>query len=131
MSATGPAGTTCAGRYTIDLTERFLDLLRATRAAGLVVLLSSWEYQQCAALARSSRWFDAIASVPMAERYWFLARAWDRLLEEVTRRGLREEIALLELHNEFDSSMLPPIEAAMPAVTWLSRRHPDVPITVS
>ena len=40
--------------------------------------------------------FDAIDAVPLAERYATLAAAWDRLITQLTARGHRQSIALVD-----------------------------------
>lgn len=119
------------GGYRLDLRSRLFELFRAAERSGLSVALSSWEYQQAPAFAASSRWFYAIDGVPLGQRYAILARAWDRLLNAVTEAGYRDSIAFLEIHNEVDFSVLPPLAEGMDAVSWLAERHPDLLVTAS
>lgn len=118
------------GGYRIDLRKRLLQLFDATRRHGLVVVLASWEYQQSPAFAASPGWFDAIDAVPLGERYGVLAGAWDRMIEFLSRHGHRERIALVELHNEVDFSILPALaDGGAAQVAWLSAQHPDLLVT--
>ncbi len=120
------------GGYTIDLTARLHELFEACRRHDMVVLLASWEYQQSPAFASSPEWFEAIDAVPLAERYGVLARAWDRLVDDLTDAGFRDRIALVELHNEVDFSILPALEdGGAEQVAWLRGRHPDLLVTAS
>lgn len=119
------------GGYSIDLRARFDELFDSAARHGLVVILASWEYQQSPAFARSKRWFDAIDAVDLDERHATLAAAWDRLVAHVTERGHRQRIALVEMHNEVDFSILPSLGEGMPSVEWLATRHPDLLVTAS
>ena len=120
------------GGYEIDVRARLLELFDAAERHGLVVLLASWEYQQSPAFAASSAWFDAIDAVRLADRYRLLADAWDRLLGELTDAGHRDRIAMVELHNEVDFSILPALEDGGAAeVARLRAAHPDLLVTAS
>lgn len=120
------------GGYSLDLSARLRDLAAACRRHGVVLILASWEYQQSPAFARSSRWFDALDAVPLEERYGVLARAWDPLLVDLTDAGFRAQIALVEIHNEVDFSILPALAGAgAEHVAWLRARHPDLLVTAS
>ncbi|WP_407320353.1 cellulase-like family protein [Isoptericola halotolerans] len=119
------------GGYTTDLRERLLALFEAARRHGIVVVLASWEYQQSPAFAASSAWYEAIDAVPLDQRYAALAGAWDRMIGWLTAHGFREQIALVELHNEVDFSILPALDQGVPALRWLRERHPDLVITAS
>ncbi|WP_255513383.1 cellulase-like family protein [Homoserinibacter sp. GY 40078] len=119
------------GGYRVNLRERLFELLAAVRAAGMSVILSSWEYQQSPAFAASPRWFEAIDQVPNDRRYALLADSWLRLLDDVTAAGYRDLIAMVEMHNEVDFSLLPPLAEGMPEVTRLAAAHPDLLVTAS
>ncbi|WP_105565703.1 cellulase-like family protein [Microbacterium halophytorum] len=121
------------GGYRVDMYRRTLELFEAARRHGMVVLLASWEYQQSPAFAASPRWFEAIDAVPLEARYDALAGAWDRMIAWLTDHGHRESIALVELHNEVDFSILPFIgdPSGRAAVTRLRESHPDLLVTAS
>jgi hypothetical protein len=120
------------GGYRLNLHERLLELFDAAARHGLVIILASWEYQQSPVFARSPLWFDAIDAVPLADRYRVLADAWDRLINAVTAAGHRERIALVELHNEVDFSILPALaDGGSSQVHRLRELHPDLLITAS
>lgn len=120
------------GGYALDLRAHFAALLEAAARHGLVLLLASWEYQQSPAFARSPAWFEAIDAVPLGERYRVLADAWDRLIRWVDERGHRDLIALVELHNEVDFSILPALaDGGADEVARLRMQHPDLLITAS
>lgn len=120
------------GGYTLDLRHRLLDLFAAARRHGLVVILASWEYQQSPAFAASPDWFIAINSVPMDRRYARLARSWQRMIGWLTDAGHRDAIALVELHNEVDFSVLPPLTGDGAAqLRSLRTANPDLLFTAS
>ena len=120
------------GGYMIDVHARLLALFEAAARHEIVVILASWEYQQSPAFAASPAWFEAIDAVPLGERYRVLADAWDRLVDWLTAHGHRERIALVELHNEVDFSILPALEDGGAAeVERLRQRHPDLLVTAS
>jgi len=120
------------GGYTLDLYAHLEALFAAARRHGLVLILASWEYQQSPAFAASSRWFDAIDAVPLADRYAVLGAAWDRMLAWTDERGVRDLVALVELHNEVDFSILPALsDGGVTEVQRLRTRHPDLLVTAS
>lgn len=121
------------GGFRVDMFERTLQLFEAARRHNMVIVLASWEYQQSASFAASPRWFEAIDAVALDARYDALAVAWDRLIAWLTDGGYRDMIALVELHNEVDFSILPAV--ALPigraAVADLREAHPDLLVTAS
>jgi hypothetical protein len=120
------------GGYRVDLRDRLLELFESAERHGLVVILASWEYQQSPAFARSSEWFDAIDAVPLSRRYALLGAAWSRMLAFLTEAGHRHTIAMVELHNEVDFSILPPLaDGGAAEVTRLRQAHPDLLVTAS
>lgn len=120
------------GGYTVNLHDRLTELFDAAARHGLVVILASWEYQQSPAFARSQEWFRAIDGVALGDRYALLAAAWDRLITALTSAGHRQRIALVELHNEVDFSILPALQdGGSDAVLQLREQHPDLLITAS
>ncbi|MDJ1114270.1 cellulase-like family protein [Microbacterium dauci] len=120
------------GGYRIDLLAHLAELFAAARRHGLVLILASWEYQQSPSFARSPRWFEAIDAVPLDERYRSLADAWDRMLTWIDAQGFRDLVALVELHNEVDFSILPALgDGGAHEVVRLRSRHPDLLITAS
>lgn len=120
------------GGYAVDLYAHLEALFVAARRHGLVLILASWEYQQSPSFARSSRWFDAIDAIPLDRRYRLLADAWDRMLAWIDDHGFRDLVALVELHNEVDFSILPALaDGGAAEVERLRRRHPDLLITAS
>ncbi len=120
------------GGYRIDLYGHLLALFEAAERHGMVVILASWEYQQSPAFAARSAWFDAIDAVPLDDRYQLLAQAWDRSIDWLTEHGHRDRIALVEIHNEVDFSILPALaDGGAAQVEWLRARHPDLLVTAS
>jgi hypothetical protein len=120
------------GGYRLNARRRLWELFDVAKRHSVVVILSSWEYQQTAAFAESSAWFEAIDAVPLAERLGVLAHAWDRMLAALEESGHTESIAFVELHNEVDFSLLPALErGGDTAVLALRNNHPDLIITAS
>ncbi|MDT3316464.1 cellulase-like family protein [Microbacterium sp. KSW4-11] len=120
------------GGYTIDVHAHLAALLVAARRHGLVLILSSWEYQQSCAFAASPRWFEAIDAVPFEDRYRVLADAWDRMLAWIDEQDARDLVALVEIHNEVDFSIVPAVtDGGATEVERLRARHPDLIVTAS
>jgi hypothetical protein len=120
------------GGYRVDARRRLWELFEVAKRHSVVVILSSWEYQQTTAFAESEVWFEKINAVPLQERLEVLSRAWHRMLMALDQAGYTPMIALVELHNEVDFSLLPPLErSGDEAITRLQEEHPDVLITAS
>ncbi len=120
------------GGYRLDLRARFFALLDAAARHGLHLILASWEYQQSPAFAGDPRWYEALHGVPLERRYAVLAAACERMVEAVTDAGHRDRIAFVELHNEVDFSLVPPVDGAGEAeLARLRAAHPDVLFTAS
>lgn len=121
-----------AGGYRLDLRSRFMELLARARVHGVVVILSSWEYQQSPAFAGDRRWFDAIDAVPPGLRYAALALAADWMLAAVEEAGYGDVVAFTELHNEVDFSVLPALHGeGEQAIEAVSAAHPGQLVTAS
>jgi len=120
------------GGYSVDLGARLLELFDAAARHGLVLILASWEYQQSTVFAASPRWFEAIDAVPLDRRYELLADAWDGLIGTLTAAGHRDRIAMVELHNEVDFSILPAVaDGGTGQLRRLQALHPDLLVTAS
>jgi len=120
------------GGYEIDVRARLLDLVRAAERHGVVVILASWEYQQSPVFAADPAWWNAIAAVPLDDRYDHLERAFDRMLVAMTDEGLHESIAFTELHNEVDFSRVPPlVDRGALAIERLRAKHPGQLVSAS
>nr|WP_246414230.1 cellulase-like family protein [Microbacterium thalassium] len=120
------------GGFTIDLRARLLALFDAAERHGIVIILASWEYQQSPAFAAEPEWFETIDAIPLDARYRVLADAWDRMIGWLTTHGHRDRIALVELHNEVDFSILPDLaDGGAAQVERLRTRHPDLVVTAS
>ncbi len=120
------------GGFRLDLWRRLLALFEAAERHGMVLILASWEYQQSTAFAASPRWFRAIDAVPLPGRYAVLGPAWDALIGRLTEAGHRDRIALVELHNEVDFSILPALaDGGAAEIVALRARHPDLLVTAS
>ena len=120
------------GGYRIDVRARLLELVRTARRHGVVVILASWEYQQSPVFVAHSTWWDAIAAVPVDERYDHLERAFDRMLGVLRDEGLLESVAFTELHNEVDFSRVPPlVDRGAIAIERLRAKHPGQLVSAS
>ncbi|MDQ0662157.1 hypothetical protein QFZ35_000655 [Arthrobacter ulcerisalmonis] len=120
------------GGCRLNLWQRLLDLFDCAARHGLVVILASWEYQQSPVFAASPQWFEAIDAVPLGDRYRVLADAWDRMIRSLTEAGHRERIAMVELHNEVDFSILPALaDGGSRQLQRLRSVHPDLLVTAS
>jgi hypothetical protein len=120
------------GGYRLNLHRRLRELFDAAARHGLVIILASWEYQQSTVFAGSPQWFEAIDAVPLGNRYSVLADAWDRLINALTEAGHRDRIAMVELHNEVDFSILPALaDGGSGQLHQLRERHPDLLVTAS
>jgi len=120
------------GGYRIDVRARLVELVRAARRHGVVVILASWEYQQSPVFAADSTWWDAIAAVPLDDRYDHLERAFDRMLGVLRDEGLIESVAFTELHNEVDFSRVPPlVDRGAIAIERLRAKHPGQLVSAS
>lgn len=121
------------GGHRVPLRERFFALLRGLADRGMTVVLASWEHQQSPAFAGDERWFRAIDAIPLEQRPGALAIAWCALLDAVADLGLSEVVALVELHNEVDFSVLPPLDhpATVAAIATIQQRHPGHLVTAS
>jgi hypothetical protein len=93
-------------RTTIDLRRHLTDLLRAARRHGLVVILSSWEYQQSPCFSADPAWHRELMTVAPKNRFDELAEAWTGLLGYVDEQGLSSVVAYTEVHNEVPTGFL-------------------------
>ena len=130
------------GGAVIDLRARLVSLFEHAAAAGVKVVISSWEYQQSSAFLDNPCWHEMLTAIPPRERHLALARALGRMVDFLAERGLADSIAYLEIHNEVDLSRLtevaPPAQdtfwAQKPyleaALEHLQEAHPDVLSTV-
>lgn len=132
------------GSVVVDGRARLLELFSSARRHGVVVIVSSWEYQQSPAFSEDDHWYRSLESVPPADRFLDLARCLERLvgfLRDADR--LDRRIAYLEIHNEVDLSRLRyvaggDVDAYRPqksfneeAIAWLRAQCPDQLVTTS
>lgn len=120
------------GGYVVDVRARLLELVRAAKRHGVVVILASWEYQQSPAFAADPAWWHAIAAVPLDDRYDHLERAFDRMLGVLGDEGLLGTVAFTELHNEVDFSRVPPLaDRGALAIERLRAKRPGQLVSAS
>ncbi|MEJ3655059.1 cellulase-like family protein [Actinomycetes bacterium KLBMP 9759] len=132
-------------RHTVRLDARahLLELFRAARRHGVVVILSSWEYQQSSSFATDRSWFDALMAVDPEDRAVRLADALADCCDLLAAEGLADTVTFVELHNEVQGGYLteglPGREAAVlelrdrltRGLDRFHTRHPRIPATVN
>ncbi|ROQ04560.1 sugar-binding cellulase-like protein [Rathayibacter sp. PhB93] len=130
------------GGAVLDLRARLVELFRQAAAHDVLVIVSSWEYQQSPAFLSDSSWHDMLTAIPPTERHEALARAESRLIAFLEAEGLADRIAYVEVHNEVDLSRLGEVPAEGLDTFWaqkpyltaaleiLQAEHPDVLSTV-
>ncbi|WP_298456813.1 cellulase-like family protein [uncultured Cellulomonas sp.] len=143
----GPIGNGYAGRVrwydvaaptTIDARTHLLELFRAADRHGMVVIASSWEYQQSPAFAADRSWYDALHAVEPDDRLVVLGEALADLVDLLVEHGLGHTLAFVEPHNEVQAGHLtvglpgradPVVELKdrlEAGIAAFSARHPDV-----
>ena len=143
----GPIGGGYAGRMrwydvqeptTIDARAHLLAFFRAAERHGVVVIASSWEYQQSPAFAADRAWSDALEAVDPEDRLVVLGDAMADLVDLLAEHGLEGTLAFVELHNEVQvghlTAGLPGVEDAVvelrprmeAGIAAFSARHPEV-----
>ena len=133
-----------AGGVRIDGRARLLQLFEAARRHGVVIIVSSWEYQQSPAFSDDDRWYRSLEAIEPEDRFLALARCLERLVSFLRDHGgLDQQVAYLELHNEVDLSRLRYVpggesDAYWPqkafneaAIDWLRAQCPDHLVTTS
>ena len=130
------------GGATLDGKAHLLALFTAADRHDMVIIVSSWEYQQSPAFLADSSWHDMLRAIAPTERHAALARAESKLVSFVKDAGLGHRIAYVEIHNEVDLSRLDEVPrngldtfwAQKPylvnALAILQSDHPDVLSTV-
>lgn len=127
------------GQHTvIDARAHLLDFFRAAQRHGILVIASSWEYQQSPAFAAERDWHDALQAVDPEERLIVLGEAMADLVDLLVAHDLDQTLAFVELHNEVQAGHL---TAGLPGVedvvvelrdrlevghAVFTSRHPDV-----
>lgn len=123
---------------TIDARAHLLDFFRTADRHGVVVIVSSWEYQQSPAFAADRAWYDALQAVDPDKRLVELGRAMADLVDLLAEHGLAHTVAFVELHNEVQAGHLthglpgqedPVVELRgrlEAGIDTFRARHPDV-----
>ncbi len=116
------------GRH--DVLKRVVRLMELAQKHGLHVILTSWEYQDSSWLLADPKLRAEVMAIPQPKRFMHLARLHDRLLGVLKQKGLHENLAFIEVHNEPDYSEFPQGEPGKhlhaEAIAMLRDRHPDV-----
>ncbi|MGW0864853.1 cellulase-like family protein [Streptomyces sp. NPDC002611] len=131
-----------SGGYPLDGLRRLVDLFEAAARHDCRVIVSSWEYQQSPSFADTDAWHRALAAIPGPDRAEVMAEALAGLLDFLTERGLADQVAYVEVHNEVDNCSLVPGDGTTShyarlrdplgrAVDLLRARHPAIPVTYS
>lgn len=114
----------------LDVLARLLRLFELAQRHGLWVILTSWEYQDSSWFVADPAIRAAVYAVPPERRFAHLAAQHDRLLALLKGRGLAQQLAFVEIHNEPEYSDFPKGEENRrlhrDAIAWLRARHPDV-----
>lgn len=123
----------------IDAKAHLLELARAADRHGVVIISSSWEYQQSPAFAADPAWYETLRAVHPDDRVTVLAEAQADLVDFLAEHGLAHVIACVEPHNEVQighlTAGLPGKEDAVvelqgrleAGIGAFLARHPDVP----
>jgi hypothetical protein len=131
-----------AGGAVLDLRQHLLELFRAARRHDMLVIISSWEYQQSPAFLAGPEWHEMLSVIPPHERHAALARAESRMLDWLGEQGLADRVAYVEIHNEVDLGRLAEVADAGADTFWaqkpylvealeiLQREHPETLSTV-
>lgn len=126
------------GGARLDLRAHLLELFRAAERHDLVVIISSWEYQQSPAFLDDPAWYEMLTAIAPEDRHRALAAAESRMVTWLTDHGLRERIAYVEIHNEVDLGRLTEVGKPGEDTFWAQRPfltnalellqhdHPDV-----
>jgi len=118
------------GRF--DVLDRLLALMTLAQQHDVYVILSSWEYMHSTAQVADAAIRAEVYGVPEDQRLMRLARHHDRLLGILEERGLHENVAFVEPHNEANISDFPKQQDGRrgheEAIAFLRDRHPDVMI---
>ena len=87
------------GNVRTDVHERVLRLFELADRHDMALGLTSWQYQETAPIVADRAIRADVLSTPCEERFLFMARAHDRLIDEVKQRGLAQRIGYVEIHK--------------------------------
>ena len=139
---------TTQGGCQCDVLERVIELFTLAQKYNIRVILSSWFYLH-------TFWFveddlvEEFFTVPLEQRFMRFAIDTDRILTVLKERGLHQQIAFVEIQNEFDGlfylwglGMLGNDDEEKrhihhdfrhwheEALDFLKRRHPDLLVAI-
>jgi len=124
----------------VDLMRRLIELCTVAKRHHVKVILSSWYYLH-------TFWFTdksltaLLLGLPPEKRFMYFARGLDRILEELSERGLADAIVTAEIFNEVNGmdflggygAQKRPVDALQKfrrlheeALDFLKTRHPGV-----
>jgi hypothetical protein len=116
-----------------DVLERVIHLLELAKKHGVYVILTSWEYQDSSWHVADPAIRAEVMGVPIERRFMRMAEQMDRLLMILGDRGLKRNIAFVEVHNEPEHSLFPEgpesVDQHTAAIAMLRERHPDVMVS--
>ena len=118
------------GGNRVDVLNRLLQFMELAKKYDIYVILSDWEYMHTLWFVESEEVRGEILSIPLEERLIRLAQHMDRLVGMLKEKGLAQQIAWIEPHNEADISDFPLGKENQrlhtEAVAFLRERHPDI-----
>lgn len=129
---------------TIDAEAQLVALFEAASRHDCFVILSSWEYQQSSSFSLDPGWWDALLGIDPEDRAEAQAVALADLVDFLIARGLDDQTAFTEIHNEVQLGLLADglreadVDLVVALEPRLSRglaafhaRHPGRPVTVN
>ena len=119
------------GRH--DVLKRLVRFMELAKRYHVYVILTSWEYQDSSWFVADPKIRAEVMAVPQDKRLMHLARQHDRLLRILKDKGLHQNIAFVEVHNEPDASLFPQGTTGKrlheEAIAFLRTAHPDLLIS--
>lgn len=118
------------GGARFDVLQRVIRLMELAKKHGVYVIPTCWQYMHSNDAVADPALRNEIAQMPKPERLMRLTRNLDRLLQVLKERGLHENLAYVEPHNEVNYGHLlkgpGAREAHEEAIAFLRERHPDI-----
>jgi hypothetical protein len=121
------------GGARLDVLKRVVHLMELAKKYGVYVILTDWEYQDSSWFVADPKIRAEVLNVPEPQRFMRLASHHDRLLRILKDKGLQQNVAFVEVHNEPDASRFPQGPEGKrlheEAIAMLRDRHPDILIS--
>ena len=127
-------GLNSRGGIRYNVLERALKMFELARKHKVFIIATSWEYQDSTTFLADAKLREDVYSTPKEQRFERLANMYDRLIQELKKRGLEKQIAFVEIHNELNASDFPSGYLAQKplvekALHRLQQAHPDILFT--